>query len=158
MDPECESRLHAYLEDHSAGAVGAVGLLEDARKRWKGHEAGGFFAGLLREVEEDRAALEDVLARLGGSPSRLKNAGAAASQKVLALRQRAADDALALLETLEALLLGVRGKRALWTALEDLTDARLAGVDFGALGQRAEDQLGRIERERRAAARAAFLS
>ncbi|HLT46033.1 MAG TPA: hypothetical protein VK002_02290 [Rubricoccaceae bacterium] len=157
MDKDSEARLHAYLEDHLTGALKATALLRDARGRWDGG-TDAFFEALLSEIEADRGALEDVLARVGAEPSRLKNAAAAAAEKALALRHRLIDERLALVEMLEALLLGVRGKRALWVVLEDLarTNGRLSDVDFGALGRRAEDQLERIEQRRRAAARAAF--
>jgi len=59
---------------------------------------------------------------------------------------------------LEALGLGVEGKRALWRALaaEAARDARLEGVDLTALGSRAERQRRLIERERLRAAALAF--
>ena len=157
MSENSEARLHAYLESHLAGALQALALLRDVRERWD-EETAAFLGTLLGEIEEDEAVLEDVLQRVGAGPSRLKNAGAAAAEKAMSLRQRLTDARLARVETLEALLLGVRGKRALWAALEALahTDGRLRDVDFGALGRRAEDQLGRIERRRLAAACAAF--
>jgi hypothetical protein len=158
MNADRDTLLRAYLENHYAGSVPAVALLNDAQGRWPHSDLRPFFDALRREVEEDQAVLHDVLDRLSGKPSPLKNVGAAASEKLLTLRQRATDERLGLVETLETLLLGVRGKRALWAVLEDLADSRLAGVDFGALGQRAEAQLDRIEPRRRAAARAAFAS
>jgi hypothetical protein len=154
-----DARLRAYLEDHFAGATSAIELLRHAEQRWEDDEAGPFLSALLAEVEADQAALERVMGRINHDPSRLKNAGGQLSGRLLALRERAADDRLALLEVLETILLGVRGKRALWAALRELApaDGRLAGTDFAALDQRAEEQLGQIEAHRLTAARAAFL-
>jgi|SRR5690606_15191462 len=159
MGTAAEERLHAYLESHLAGALGAVALLKDAAGRWEGEPVAAFFEALLGEVEEDKGALERVVDRVGAAPSLLKSAAARASEKAFALRQRLSDKPLSLLETLEALLLGVRGKQALWDALAAVAplDERFGGFDFAALGGRAEDQLGRIEAHRLDAAREAFL-
>ena len=158
MGTAAEERFHSYLESHLAGALEAVALLKDAAERWEGEPAAAFFEALRGEIEEDKGALERVVDRVGAAPSLLKSAGALASEKAFALRQRLVDGRLGLLETLEALLLGVRGKQALWDALAAIApgDGRLGSFDFAALARRAEDQLGRIETHRRAAARAAL--
>ena len=159
MSKDPEAHLHAYLQDHLAGALEAVALLKHAEERWEGEPVAAFFGALRAEVEEDKGALEGVLDRLGAAPSLLKSAGALASEKAMALRQRLTDERLGLVETLEALLLGVRGKQALWAVLASgaRTNGRLGGVDFEALGQRAARQLERIEQQRLAAARTAFF-
>jgi hypothetical protein len=59
---------------------------------------------------------------------------------------------------LEALIMGVNGKLALWRALREITtdDDRLAGVDLDDLIGRAQAQLGALEDLHRAAAAEAF--
>ena len=57
---------------------------------------------------------------------------------------------------LEGLLIGVTGKLALWEALRDSLGDSLDGVDFVALGDRAQEQRARLEEMRRRAAVEAF--
>jgi hypothetical protein len=59
---------------------------------------------------------------------------------------------------LESLALGITGKKALWRVLEDIAsrERRLAAYDFGALAERAESQIGKVEALRLEAARVAF--
>lgn len=57
---------------------------------------------------------------------------------------------------LEVLLLGVRGKQALWRTLRELGDERLDDARLGELSERAERQAGELEEHRRAAATRAF--
>jgi len=52
---------------------------------------------------------------------------------------------LSRLDELEALQLGVTGKRRLWRALEHTRSGELRGFDFGALAERATEQLVRLE-------------
>jgi hypothetical protein len=55
--------------------------------------------------------------------------------------------------------LGIEGKRALWRALSAVAQElpALNKVDFGQLGQRADDQRKRLEVRRIEAAREAFI-
>ena len=58
----------------------------------------------------------------------------------------------------ETLALGLLGKLALWRALLEVapSDARLSGVDFQALAERAEAQHAHVEGQRLALARPAL--
>jgi hypothetical protein len=58
------------------------------------------------------------------------------------------------LQALEALSLGIAGKKALWTALQTIQDssAAWAGLDLPRLIRRAEEQYGQVEVERLATA------
>jgi hypothetical protein len=65
---------------------------------------------------------------------------------------------LARLEKLEALALGIDGKRALWRSFLAIAEIpALQKVDFAKLNQRAEDQRKRVEDLRIEAAREALL-
>ncbi|MGH2986704.1 MAG: hypothetical protein ACRDLO_08460, partial [Solirubrobacterales bacterium] len=57
---------------------------------------------------------------------------------------------------LEGLVIGVTGKLALWEALRDSIGDGLDGVDFVALGTRAQGQRTELEALRRKAAAEAF--
>ena len=65
---------------------------------------------------------------------------------------------LRLLESVEAVALGIDGKLALWRSLSAAAeiDAELRGVDYERLAQRAEKQRQRAEKVRLSAAKAAL--
>jgi hypothetical protein len=62
-------------------------------------------------------------------------------------------------EALEFLALGVRGKMAMWQALEVAAsgDARLGGYDFKQLAARAEAQYEQVEQKRIQTAKIALI-
>jgi hypothetical protein len=132
-----ESPLSIYLNDHLAGS--AAGL-ELARRVGDGTLAG--------EIEEDRAALIDVMRRLEVDTDEARQAIAWIGEKALRVKPGGR------LHDLEALSLGVEGKRALWEALRHARadDPRLDGIDLAALSARAQSQRRRIEEQRLAEA------
>jgi hypothetical protein len=143
--------LATYLEDHLAGATGAIELLGRLRDQHAGDRLGALAAQLLEEIEADHAVLEALAARVGQGSSVLKDATAWIGAKVSRLKLGGLSDDLGLLEALETLALGILGKRALWCALAVIapTDGRLAGLDLAGLIARAESQHDRVEDERR---------
>ena len=153
--------LAIYLRDHLAAAALARGRCRYARERNRGTELGGFLDSLLREIEEDAATLRRVMNRVGVVPSPLKLAVGVAAERAgrLKLNGRLTGySPLGRVIDLEALSLGVEGKRRLWRALGALADARLAEFDFEALAERATRQRDGLEEHRVAAARAAFAA
>jgi hypothetical protein len=151
------------MKDHFAGSVAAVELLNHliSSHREKGHEQ--FFVRLRDEVSEDQEVLQGLLHDLGASDGRLRNATALLSEKLARIKLLLEDpsgDQLGRLEKLEALALGIEGKRALWRALLAVAEVIPAWheVDFVRLDQRADDQRKRVEVRRIEAARQAFLS
>ena len=92
----------------------------------------------------------------------VRNAFGWLAQKAAELKVRLddpEDGALRLLETLEALALGIEGKRALWESLAAAMEwaPALSSLDYARLGQRADAQRAMVEGERVAAARAALV-
>lgn len=153
--------LRTYMDDHYAGSVAAVELIKHYIKTHSESPRSEFLEELLEEIEEDRATLLDLLQRMGGKESSLKDAGAWLMDKLsrTKLNEMTKNRPLSELEKMEELVLGVRGKLGLWTALENVagSDVRFQDVDFNHLQRRAEDQIARLEHHRLAAARAAFL-
>ncbi len=150
--------IATYLNDHLAGATGAVELLEHLEKERAGTEVGRLAAELHAEVETDRQALKSIMERLQVSQSRTRKAAAWLGEKAAELKLRLDDPAggsLRLFESLEALALGIEGKRSLWHALaaaaEEAPDLKVA--DYQDLIRRAEDQRSRVETARLEAAR-----
>ena len=151
--------LATYVHDHLAGAVVAIDLLEALRDQHSDEPLGQFAAGLLVEVEADRAVLQGLAERVSMGSSRLKEAAAWLGEKVSRLKLgRRAASGLGTFEALEALALGILGKLALWRALAMIAtgDARLGGMDFDHLTARAQAQHAQVEERRLEAARKAL--
>lgn len=151
--------LATYLHDHLAGANFAVELLENLQERHSGHETGTFAAAILGEVREDRKVLQGIIERVGTSHFDAKDALAWLGEKASRVKlSHDQPDGLSTFEALEMLDLGIMGKVSLWRALGVVADfdKRLAGSDFTALSNRAQDQFNRVERYKLAIVRAAF--
>ena len=132
--------LATYLQDHLAGATGAVELLEMLVKEHGGKPLGEVAAKLLDEVREDQATLQSLAEKDGEGVSIFKDAAAWVGSKVGRVKLgRSAAGELGTLETLETLALGILGKLALWEALREAVPSRaeLADVDLATLIARA---------------------
>lgn len=138
--------LSVYLRDHLAGSEAARAMLQRAAEG----EDGEFFAELDREIAEDQEALKTLIDHLGSTESLIKKAGAWLSEKMTRLKLDDLKNPLDRFEFLEVLLLGVRGKQALWEALHKGMDPALLPPDwdFPGLIARAHAQLDRIEARR----------
>jgi hypothetical protein len=153
--------LAHYLQDHLAGSVAALQLMETLAEHERGRPLERKLRALHAEVTEEQQTLREILDRIQGDESRLKQVAAWLTEKMhaarLALAERA-HPALARLDGLESLALGLQGKLALYRALEDAVpnDPRLGGYPFAALQARTVLQHGMVERERMDAAREAF--
>ena len=152
--------LQKYVRDHLAGSAVAVDLLEDLREDHPGEPLADLAAQLLSEILEDRATLQALEDRLGGSSSALHEVAAWAGSKVsqVKLGRSAAGD-FGDFQALEVLALGIQGKLALWRALATFAehDRRLQSVDYQRLEERAEAQYRSVEAQRLALARSALL-
>lgn len=153
--------LAVYLNDHLAGSVGVLQLIDALAGLAKGSPTETALRALQAEIEQDQRTLREILVRIDAGEHRLKQAAAWVSEKVSEAKLTLANHdhpALGLLEGLEALGLGIHGKQGLWVVLAELArrDARLAGFDFAALQSRGAAQAAVVERERQAAARSAW--
>jgi hypothetical protein len=151
--------LESYLNDHLAGSVSALELLEYWAHRHKGKPLGLFFSDMHKEIQADQTKLRNMMRSLGIEESKVRKASAWAAEKVGRVRLMIADgkqDSLELLLTLEGLIMGIAGKKLLWQSLAAANLAKLNGYDFRELERRAEQQIGRIEAERIRAAQLVF--
>jgi hypothetical protein len=153
------SGLSAYLNDHLAGSVAALQLVRRRRDREGDSELGRTLARLAAEIEEDRAKLERVMDEVGVARNPAKQLGARGADLLMRVKQTlpavgVGSPAVALLEELELLSLGIEGKALLWQALGTVasTVRELAGFDFDALKTRARSQRALLEPFRRDAA------
>jgi hypothetical protein len=145
--------LTTYLNDHLAGSVAAIDLLDHLLERAPSPEAKRLFADLRAEVSQDQEALQVIIRRAGADESGWRKAGAWISEKLGRLKLRIddpANDTLHELEAVEALTLGLLGKLALWRALATAgADLEwLHGIDLDRLQQRGLDQHARAEARR----------
>ena len=142
--------LTTYLNDHLAGSVAALELLEHLIERHADMPWAGSLTKLRGEIEEDQTSLRDLLRRLGEQESATKKTLGWLSEKLGVARRTLSpgyEPELAMLEDLEALALGIRGKLGLWRALAIVTPApaALRSLDLEHLQQRARNQYERVE-------------
>ena len=156
-----ERLLPIYLNDHLAGSVAAVELLNHLQKLSKGTEREKLFATLQSDIEEDQQVLKDLLRQLGEPQSTVRKAAAWLTEKVGEAKLKLDDPGggeLRLLEALETLELGILGKLALWRALGAAADLvpQIRNLNLAQLERRAQAQHDRVELERLKVARTAF--
>ncbi len=159
MNPEIER----YLNDHLAGASGALLMIQQCIDTFEEPHAVQFFKELKSDVEADRRLLEQLLTRAGLQPSgMLKTAGNLTARIGLLKLMWEGFDAgeLGLFEGLEMLAIGVQGKRLLWVTLKEIChwypewkDFDFAALELEAIRQRDGVEFWRIE-----AARDTFVS
>ena len=156
-----DEHLATYLNDHLAGSVVAVELMENLEELYADTPVAGFVAALRADVETDRQELESIMKRLEISESSTRKASAWLTEKLTQLKLRLDDSAhgdLRLLESFEALSLGIEGKKSLWIALAAAAEVspKLQIADYERLKSRAEEQRSRVEAKRVEFAKAAL--
>lgn len=154
-------QLGSYLKDHLAGSTAGLELARHCRDSAADGAARRELDGLVTEVGEDRETLLDLMRQLGVRPDPVRQSLAWLGEKATRLRLGppfAAGRELARLLELEAMALGVEGKRGLWEALRGTLSgsAAVAGLPLAELAARAARQRELIERHRLAAAGRAF--
>jgi hypothetical protein len=153
--------LSDYLNDHLAGSVAALELLDRLVETYAGKPLERFFRELRDEIRSDQEQLEELIEKLGIKESALGKAEAWLAEKFSRPKIDLEADSkseFGLLLALEALVLGITGKRSLWRALEaaSRTVPALARVDYSGLEKRAIDQCERVEARRLEIARSVF--
>ena len=153
--------LSTYLNDHLAGSVAALELIEHLAKNYPDTTLESFFAELHADISADQDVLRDLLRTFDAKESAVRKAGAWLAEKVGRAKFGLAKNDVSgtgLLEALEGLVMGITGKQLLWRALAAASDVmpQLRGLDYAQLEQRAIEQRDRIDQKRLAAAREAF--
>ena len=159
-NPENE-HLATYLRDHLGGASFGVELAQRVAESNAGTEFGEPLSRIAAEIEADREELVSLMEALNVPRDVVKESIAWAGEKVgrLKLNNRLLGySPLSRLEELEALMLGVSGKLALWRLLINVREQYfpLASADLPALVERAEVQRLLLEDMRMKAGAAAF--
>ena len=137
--------LRIYLQDHHAASAGGVALARRAL---------GPSHPLAEQIARDRDALERVMRQLAVTPNALKVGIVRVAELVgrLKLNGRIFERSpLSSVVELETLVVGVRGKEALWTSLQR-AGVSLEDVDLDALVESARAQGAELEALRLSAA------
>ena len=155
--------LAIYLNHHLAGSAAGIAFMDDLAERVDGTALAALLRTVAEQSREDQQMVRDLLARLATGERRVAQAAAWVTEKLrdgqialMALQH----PALAVLEGLESLALGLQGKLAMFRLLADVApgDPRLADLPFAARAERTVRQHAAVEAERVAAAREAFAS
>jgi hypothetical protein len=158
-----KTHLAIYLNDHLAGATGALELLAHLQEAYAGTPMADFLTQLHADIDADHHELRHLIDRLGMTESIPRKLTAWLGEKVAELKLHMDDNAsgsFRLFEGLEALVVGIEGKRALWQALATASEVvpELNGVDYVGLAQRAQQQHDRVEEQRINAAKQALVA
>ena len=105
-----------YLRDHLAGADTAIQVVQGLRDAYRGGPEGTLFESLYDQFREDRGVVEGILTELGYTSRSTKRLAGLATGNALRVVAAGAPGELSLFRTLEALAIGVQGKRCLWRA------------------------------------------
>lgn len=145
--------LTSYLNDHLAGSVGALELLDRLIEVYEEKPLGIFFRELRDDIHEDQEKLRNLIQEAGAEESAVRKAGAWLVEKISRAKMPVSEssgDEMGLFLALEALALGIMGKKSLWQALQAASPAipQLAGLDYPALENRAVEQYERVDAKR----------
>ena len=142
--------LVTYLRDHLAGADTAIQLVQGLRDACRGGPDADLFESLYEQFREDRGVVEGMLAELGYTSGSVKRLAGRATGTALRTVTGGPPGNLSLFRALEALTIGVQGKRCLWRAAQALGSLPQppGGRSFVALEADAVRQWETIERYR----------
>ena len=154
--------LATYLNDHLAGSVAALELLDDLIKTYDGKPLAKFFTDLRHDIRADQEVLPRLLKRFKAGQSPIRKAGAWLAGKFSRAKMQASGEKvgeLGLVQALEVLVLGITGKQLLWRSLSATfgNSPLLKGINLEQLEERAIEQIERVEAKRLEAAREVFL-
>ncbi|GAA1336790.1 hypothetical protein [Saccharothrix algeriensis] len=145
-----DTYLGIYLKDQFAMGVLWRELARRAQRNNQGTPLGEALAEVATGIAEDVETFRSIMERVGVRPSRLKTASAAVSERVgrLKLNGRLGGySPLSRFVELEAVTMGIDGKKQLWNTVADLAGLRerLPDIDFDHLLERAERQRATLE-------------
>jgi hypothetical protein len=141
--------LSIYLRDHHAASAGGVALARRALGR--NHP-------LAEEIARDRETLEEVMRQFDVAPSAMKVELVRMAERLGRLKLNGRlfkRSPLSGVVELEVLVVGIRGKEALWTALRR-AERNVDHVDLDALIESAKTQASEVDEQRLSAVADAF--
>lgn len=157
MNSEHQRLLRIYLRDHHAGSTAGMGL---AKRTWRHNRDTEFepeLRGLMERIEADRDDLTRQMSTVGVRPNRIKDAVAAAVERVGGLKPNGrlrSYSPLSRVVEIEGLVMAVSGKLSGWRTLEAALGDSVGGL--ARLIESAQSQLATLETLGRRAAEVAF--
>ena len=147
--------LASYLNDHLAGSVAALELLDRLIDVSKHNSREHFFRELREEIDADHHTLKEIMTKVGAEESSVRQTAAWVIEKLSRAKlqlngEKDEENEPGLFLALETLTLGIIGKRLLWRALAAGSETQLSlrGPDYATLEERAIGQRDRVEMER----------
>ena len=154
-----ESTLATYLNDHLAGSVAGLQLMDRLCDAEGAGPVGLLLARLRPDVVLEQTELRRLLTALGATESPVRRAVAWIGEQFTRLKIGAGEDddsGLMLFEALEALSLGFFGRMSLWRILAVVQADLPLRLDVDAFATRASRHLADLEDARIAAGLAAL--
>ena len=148
-----DNAIDVYLNDHLAGAMLGSDLAEQIQTHSDGTALGELMELLAPEIEQDRQTLIELMQQLDSSTNPVKQATAWVAEKASRAKFKgmtSGDPELGTFMALETLVLGVRGKACMWTALRQVADQHpaIASLNLEELIDRARAQEDALEHAR----------
>ena len=142
--------LATYLNDHLAGSIGALEIFDRLIKEHEDQTIVSFFQEMKEEIEADQLELRQMMGALGVGESSVRKAGAWVGEKLSRAKLTLGDKGVGFVQTLETLVLGVKGKELLWRALLPVQEGwpELKRFDLHRLLKRAVTQGVRMDEKR----------
>lgn len=153
--------MATYLNDHLAGSVGAIEMIKRLMKAYEGKRIEEFFKQLYVEINSDQDDLRELMRALEVKESHARRVAAWMGEKLIRPKIRLLRDetrSMGLFQALEALVLGIKGKEALWHTLLSVTETwpPLKRFSLQRLKQRAMEQGDQVEAKRLEVSRQVF--
>jgi hypothetical protein len=142
--------LGIYLRDQLAMGVLWRELARRAQRNNRGTELGDALARVSTGIAEDVGTFRSIMRRVGVRANPVKTGLAVGAERLGRLKRNGrltSYSPLSRFEELELLTMGIEGKKQLWTTLRDVAGlkARLPGIDFDHLIDRAARQRADLE-------------
>lgn len=151
MSTEPTDLVAIYLEDHRAGAAGGVALARRIADRYGDEPGFESVVSLVADIRDDERSLDTIRAATGADGGCVKRVAAVVGERIARLKLNGTivrPSPLSRVIELEALTIGVVGKRSGWLGLRAFAGgSEIAGVDLDELVRRADaqlDELGRL--------------
>ena len=139
--PMADRWLSIYVRDHHAASAGGVALARRAL---------GANHPIAKQIARDRKTLEEVMRQLNVPPSAMKVGLVRMAERLGRLKLNGRlfkRSPLSRIVELEVLVVGIRGKEALWTALL-AAGLNLHRIDLDALVESARTQVREVDEQR----------
>jgi hypothetical protein len=154
-----DAALATYLRRHVAGAEAALGMTKALLDSETEPDVTAFLERLVDAIDRERGVVVAALSQLDEGPGLVARGLDVASNVAMKVKDVLPTDAPTELEGLEALAVGVWGKRLLWGTLMTVAelDERFRDLPLEELSRQADDQERELVRLRQRAIRAAVI-